>query len=115
PRPKARLEMAHDVPLAQPALAHVLFRSAQEALSNALRHSGAARAVVRLERLGGGVALTVSDNGVGLAASNERRQGHGLAGMRERVEASVGTLDILSPASGGCCVRIWLPLTGEAS
>lgn len=114
-RPQTRLDMAQDLPLGQPELAHALFRSAQEALSNALRHSGAERAVVRLERSGGGVALTVSDNGVGMGASGERREGNGLAGMRERVEARGGTLDILSPASGGCCVRVWLPLAGEAS
>lgn len=113
PLPRTRLDMAPGLIVAQPALAHVLFRGAQEALSNALRHSGAARAVVRLEQAGGGLTLTISDNGKGLDASGERREGHGLTGMRERVAAQGGSLDILSPAGGGCCLRIWLPLAGE--
>ena len=113
PSPLVRLEMAPELQVAQPGLAHAIFRSAQEALSNALRHSGAARAVVRLERSGEGLALTVSDNGKGLDAAGGWRAGHGLAGMRERAEARGGTLEMLSPAAGGCCLRVWLPLAGE--
>ncbi len=115
PMPLVRLDMEDALTLSEPTLAHAIFRTVQEALSNALRHSGAAGAVVRLERSGAGVAVTVSDNGKGLAAPEAKRAGHGLIGMRERVEARGGTLDILSPASGGCCLRIWLPLSGEAS
>ncbi|WP_071116059.1 sensor histidine kinase [Chromobacterium sphagni] len=115
PMPLVRLDMEDKLTLNEPALAHAIFRSVQEALSNALRHSGAARAVVRLERSGAGVAVTVSDNGKGLAAPEANQAGNGLTGMRERVEERGGTLDILSPASGGCCLRIWLPLSSEAS
>ncbi|MEO9455680.1 sensor histidine kinase, partial [Chromobacterium phragmitis] len=110
PSPAVRLDIADGLLLDEPALAHAVFRCVQEALSNALRHSGAARAAVRLEPARGGVAVTVSDNGRGLDAAVAEPNGHGLAGMRERVEGRGGTLDILSPQAGGCCLRVWLPL-----
>ncbi|MFK7091206.1 ATP-binding protein [Chromobacterium violaceum] len=112
PSPAVRLDIVDGLILDEPALAHAVFRCVQEALSNALRHSGAARAAVRLEPARGGVAVTVSDNGRGLDAAAAERSGHGLAGMRERVEGRGGTLDILSPQAGGCCLRVWLPLVG---
>src|SRR5436305_1583944 len=62
----------------------VVYRVAQEALSNAARHSGAERVEVRLRRAeGGGVLLEVSDDGRGFAF-DESERGLGIGGMRER-------------------------------
>ena len=61
----------------------VVYRVAQEALSNAARHSGAERIAVRLRRAGDGVELDVSDDGRGFAFDDSER-GLGIAGMRER-------------------------------
>ena len=61
----------------------VVYRVAQEALSNAARHSGAGRIEVSLRRNGGGVELEVADDGRGFAFEESER-GLGIAGMRER-------------------------------
>ncbi len=80
-----------------------LFRIAQEALTNAAKHSGATRIELTLERVDGLVRLTVADNGSGLKADLKTPGpggGIGLAGMRERMRVAGGHLDIL-PGPGG--------------
>jgi two-component system sensor histidine kinase UhpB len=86
----------------------VLFRVAQESLTNAIRHAGAAHIEVRLEREDGCVVLRVHDDGRGLP------HGAGLDGgirtMRERAVSVGGQLDIASGADGtGTEVRLKLP------
>lgn len=75
-----------------------VFRIAQEALRNAVRHSGSSRAVVEVARDDGELTLRVSDEGGGMPA--ERRAGLGLWLMRERAEALGGTLSVRSGAAG---------------
>ncbi|QYF93865.1 cache domain-containing protein [Massilia sp. PAMC28688] len=81
----------------------VLFRIAQEALTNIERHAGARRIAIELARAGRRVTLTVSDDGVGFdsahVASHPRR-GIGLRNMTERMVAIGGELDIVSTPSG---------------
>lgn len=87
----------------------VVYRVAQEALSNAARHSGASRVEVRLRRLGsGGVELTVSDDGRGFAF-DESEGGLGIAGMRERALLIGGELTIESRPGRGTTVRLTIP------
>ncbi len=76
-----------------------LFRVAQEALSNAARHSGAANGQVALNAQGDRVIMSISDDGRGFDP-DEATGGFGLKSMRERVEAQGGTLDIASGAKG---------------
>lgn len=87
-------------------LATVLFRAVQEALSNVRRHAAARRVDIALAVDAASLALSVSDDGVGMGpASGERRgddDSFGLIGMRQRVTALGGRLDIGSAASGGC-------------
>jgi two-component system, NarL family, sensor histidine kinase UhpB len=87
----------------------VVYRVAQEALSNATRHSGASRIAVRLRRLdSGGVALTVTDDGRGFAF-DESEGGLGIAGMRERALLIGGELTIESRPDHGTTVRLHVP------
>lgn len=91
----------------------VVYRVAQEALSNATRHSGASRIAVRLRRLdNGGVTLTVADDGRGFAF-DESEGGLGIAGMRERALLIGGELTIESRPGHGTTVRLTVP--GESA
>jgi two-component system sensor histidine kinase UhpB len=91
----------------------VVYRVAQEALSNAARHSGAGRVEVRLSRdPTGGVALEVADDGRGFAFEASER-GLGIAGMRERALLVGGELTIESRPGRGTTVRLALP--GESA
>jgi signal transduction histidine kinase len=89
-------------------------RIAQEALTNALRHAGAARAVVSLRASDGGVLLDVEDDGTTGDPAAARKggaasRGHGLIGMRERATSCGGRLLVDRGALGGWRVRAWLP------
>ena len=87
----------------------VVYRVAQEALSNAARHSGAGRVVVRLRRTdGGGVTLEVADDGRGFAF-DESEGGLGIAGMRERALLIGAELTIESRPDSGTTVQLRVP------
>jgi two-component system sensor histidine kinase UhpB len=83
----------------------VVYRVAQEALSNAARHSGARRIEVGMRRLGPGAELVVSDDGRGFAFA-EAEEGLGLAGMRERALLVGGELTVESRPAHGTTVRL---------
>jgi signal transduction histidine kinase len=89
-----------------------LYRVAQEALHNALRHSGAGEVSVTLSRSPRRVILEVADDGCGF--SPDAPGGLGLASMRERAAAAGGTLTIRSAASAGTTVRLAVPLRDPA-
>jgi two-component system sensor histidine kinase UhpB len=87
----------------------VVYRVAQEALSNAARHSGAKRVEVRLRRTdAGGVTLEVADDGRGFAF-DESERGLGIAGMRERALLIGAELTIESRPGRGTTVRLTVP------
>ena len=84
------------------------FRIVQEALTNALKHAGDARAEVTIRYQGAAVELEVQDNGTG--GSNGGGSGHGLIGMRERVAMFGAQLEAGYREGGGFTVRARLPL-----
>lgn len=106
--PSHRIDLSFDerFEVVNPSLAHVIFRAVQEAISNAIRHSGADTVKVTLATRDCGHEISVSDNGKGTC---EMRLGNGLRGMRERVEEYGGTVETMSAAGDGFTVRLWLP------
>ena len=90
----------------------VLYRVAQEALTNVRKHSGATRIVVKLTRTEGGVGLVVADDGVGFDTHSidSPVPGHiGFSEMRERTEMAGGSLELDSLPGDGSTVRVWVP------
>jgi signal transduction histidine kinase len=104
------LEIAGTTRLPQRADAQI-FRIAQEALQNALRHAEAERVDVRVDARDGRLALTVADDGIGFdpAAAALRSRRLGLTSMEERARAVGGTLAIESTPGGGTTVRLEVP------
>jgi signal transduction histidine kinase len=86
-----------------------LYRLAQEALNNVLKHAHAGRVRVRLAAAEGRVTLEVADDGVGFEPSLRSAGGLGLRGMRERAERLGGTLRIESAPGAGTRVRVEVP------
>ena len=90
-----------------------LWRVAEEALSNALRHAEASAVAVTVaaDGPGGGTVLSVADDGVGFdpAARSIAARRLGLISMRERAEALGGTFEIVSSPGQGTTVRAWVP------
>jgi len=78
-----------------------------EALTNTTKHADASRAEVVVKERDSTLYLSVSDDGIGGA---QARQGSGLAGLRDRVEALGGSIDVSSPAGHGTAIRVRLPL-----
>ena len=103
-RPELRAEL--------PALSHeaelVIYRAAQESLTNAVRHAHASHVVVTLSRNGDGVRLEVADDGVGSPAAAGERPG-GLRFMRERALAIGGEARVERSGSGGTRVVLIVP------
>ncbi|WP_313664075.1 sensor histidine kinase [Cellulosimicrobium cellulans] len=96
-----RLSSADDV---------VLLRSAQEALTNVRRHADAAAVRVDLRQDRAGTVLEVTDDGRGLPAdASGFTEGYGLRGMRERVAAEGGSLEVGPAPGGGTRVAVRLP------
>ncbi len=95
-----------------------VYRVVQEAATNTVRHAMAHCFTLRLRsgRRNGVrvVVLDIRDDGVGLAATGNRRQGHGLQSMRDRVTALGGTLRI-QVGDSGTRLRILLPASGRDS
>jgi signal transduction histidine kinase len=85
------------------------YRIVQEALTNALKHAGDARAAVNVRYGPESLELEIVDDGTG-AAAPVASGGHGLVGMRERVALYGGRFDAGRRAGGGFAVRVLLPI-----
>jgi signal transduction histidine kinase len=85
-----------------------LYRIVQEALNNAVRHSGARNAKVVVERLAESIVVRVTDDGHGF--DPVRLRGMGILGMEERVKRLGGTLRVASEPGRGATVTAELPV-----
>ena len=87
----------------------VLYRVAQEALTNVARHAQASRAEVKLQKLDGAVCMTITDNGkcfqVERVLHAKKSKRLGLLGMRERVEMVGGKFTVESAPGKGTTIR----------
>ncbi|CUI07751.1 sensor histidine kinase [Massilia antarctica] len=113
PAPRIELCIGERLGIDSAALAHALFCAVQEAISNAIRHAGAAVMTVALRRDGGGdLLLDIADDGRGSGGAAE---GNGLRGMRERLAQLGGTLHATNGAGQGFALGIRLPATGAGA
>lgn len=95
-----------------PVLETVLFRVAQEALSNISRHAQVDTASMKLVYSENQVTLWIEDQGIGFDPGKKYSppRGWGLAGMRERIESANGTLTILSHPGKGTIIEAVIPV-----
>jgi signal transduction histidine kinase len=88
------------------------YRIVQEALTNVIKHAGAANALVTVRYLDDELEIEVADDGAGPPVGAADGSGLGIIGMRERVEAHGGRLYTGAGTNGGFLVRASLPLSG---
>jgi signal transduction histidine kinase len=92
------------------------YRIVQEAVTNTLRHAQASSLWVRVTVAGDALRIEITDDGIGSDESERpvgTAEGHGLAGMRERVAALGGTCSAGARPEGGFLVTASIPLTGD--
>jgi signal transduction histidine kinase len=105
-----RVELDDALPPLEAQVQHAVVRVVQESLTNVLRHANARVAVVAVQPVGDGIAVTVEDDGAGPDPAHVRPTGgHGLLGMRERATSCGGRFGIDRSALGGWRVRAWFP------
>lgn len=92
-----------------PDLEAAIYRIAQEALTNVVKHAEAQKARVRVEERGDLVTVTVEDDGKGVDPAADH-EGFGLLGMNERVALASGTFDVGASPTGGTRVTATLPV-----
>jgi signal transduction histidine kinase len=112
-----RVEFRHRAMEQRIPSAHALclFRIAQEALHNVVKHSGAASATVRLIPTRFGVRLRVADRGRGFDATIRDGEGLGLLSMRERIHFAGGRIALRSAAGRGTRIVVNLPIRDQAA
>lgn len=86
-----------------------LFRIAQEALSNSLRHSKAEHLNIFLQHAGSHVRLTLQDDGQGFNLEEKKQTSYGLLTMEERVNVLGGSLKLITSPGNGVLIDIWVP------
>jgi len=109
--PAVHLEIDPTIELDRIDTAEAVLRTVQEGLTNAVRHSGAGNLWIVLQRDGDRLRLELRDDGRGSA---RLRPGSGLSGMRERLQAAGGDLDIEQADGSGLRLHAWLPLEHAA-
>jgi signal transduction histidine kinase len=106
---------AVDIPRVLPReLALCLYRVAQEALQNVIKHSGASSATVQLKKAGNEIQMTIGDDGKGFDCAIEPGpESLGMVGMRERVRLVNGEIEWDSTPGKGTTVSVRAPLSRE--
>jgi signal transduction histidine kinase len=112
---RTRLVVSGEIRSLPGAVSLTVFRVAQESLSNALQHEGATSAVVTLVYELDGVTIEVENDKSEHPVDPCSGSGHGIAGMRERVQAVGGDVEVGSRPEGGFRVFARLPLFPRSS
>jgi signal transduction histidine kinase len=105
-----RFECAQPVLVSDQVVATHLFRIAQEAVSNAIKHGKATRVLIRLTQQHGKAVLAVSDNGTGFPDAVPKQEGMGLRIMQSRAGMIGGTLAMENNPEGGARIVCAVPL-----
>jgi signal transduction histidine kinase len=106
PSPRIHLDCPEELRTRDAAVAQVLLRCTQEAVTNAMKYAHAANLWIRVREDGAGIELQVADDGEG---ASELHAGNGLRGMRERVAELGGSVDVSSARRAGFRVRVFVP------
>jgi signal transduction histidine kinase len=107
------MEQAEQLPALPANVGAAAYRIVQEALTNVVRHAGAATVSIRIGQEDGDLVVVVDDDGVGGPGSLAAGGGNGIRGMRDRASALGGQLTAGPRAGGGFRVRARLPLPSE--
>jgi signal transduction histidine kinase len=95
----------------------VLYRVAQEALANVVRHARASRVKVKIRKLDGVICMEIRDNGKGFQQDHvlrgKKKNRLGLLGMRERVESIKGSFTVRSAPGSGTTILVRVPPAGR--
>lgn len=102
---KCSFQCEEPILLEDNAVATHLYRIAQEAISNAIKHSKASQVTVRLEKLSKSSALVITDDGIGISERRDFRRGRGLNIIKHRARLIDAALDVKTTPSGGATVR----------
>ena len=92
----------------------VLYRIAQEAVTNVAKHASASKVSVEVAEQSGGCLMRIVDDGAGLGEAADRPGHVGLPAMRERAGLVGGWVHMEATAAGGTAVVAWVPLPSEA-
>jgi two-component system, NarL family, sensor histidine kinase UhpB len=103
---RVRRELDWSLPRLSPEAELVIYRVAQEALTNVLRHAAASEVVVELRREPSAVILEVADNGRGIQPEAVEK---GIRGMRERASVIDAKLYLRTRPEGGTCLTLSVP------
>lgn len=106
PQPRVHLEVASDLGVTDVPHAQVIVRCVQEAITNAIKHADARNLWITVARDGAAIAVRAHDDGRG---AREVAIGNGIAGMRERVEAAGGRLQLHTAPGAGFSLDAWVP------
>jgi signal transduction histidine kinase len=112
PAPQIHLLIAEDLTINEPLRAHTVLRCIQEIITNTIRHAAAANLWIELARTDSGIAIRARDDGRG---AKDVQPGHGLTGMRERLEQVGGRLEIETQPARGFRIDAWMPLSGDVA
>jgi signal transduction histidine kinase len=111
PEPRVHLDIKGPLDVDAP-LAHTIFRCVQEALTNAVRHARAANVYLEVQLDTENVTVRARDDGRGALVM---KPGHGLSGLRERIEGMGGTLEVVAALGAGLTLSASLPLRRRAA
>ncbi|PSD31409.1 two-component sensor histidine kinase, partial [Stenotrophomonas maltophilia] len=106
PRPKLQLQIGECVRVVDPLMAETVLRLVQEALTNAARHGNADTVWLTINEEDSRLRIDIRDDG---QRAERIREGNGIAGMRERLAAVRGQLELARTAQGGMHLTAWVP------
>lgn len=108
---RLELELPEESPDIGRSASIALFRIAQESLNNAAKYAEAAHVRLALASAPEAIELEIRDDGKGFAEGSVRPKAHGIAGMRQRMHAFKGRLEVRTAPGAGTTVRAVIPLT----